>query len=118
MDTATRELIMSLLEEDEVREPRPPPGRDTRPSLPLDSLVPPPTQRLSERRSEPTSSYTSYVPPRKQSETIVSPDRKRMTIGSAPDALSRESKHTRVRRVRHWFSKFIAFLSRSFLNQL
>ena len=100
MDTATRELILSLLEEDEVREPRPPPGRDTRPSLPLDSFVPPPSQRLSERRSEPSPSYHQ---PRKQSETIVSPDRKRMTIGSAPEALSKESKHTRVRRLRHWF---------------
>jgi len=95
MDKETRELIMSLLEEDEVRVPRPPPSRESRPSLPLETIAPVTSQRHLERRSAPD--YSSYVPPREFSSTTVSGNHKEMRIGEVPETLSRETRHTRVR---------------------
>ena len=95
MDKETRELIMSLLEEDEIRVPRPPPSRESRPSLPLETIAPVTSQRHLERRSAPD--YTSFVPPREFSSSTVSGNSKEMRIGEVPETLSRETRHTRIR---------------------
>ncbi|CBY37707.1 unnamed protein product [Oikopleura dioica] len=95
MDKETRDLIMSLLEEDEVRVPRPPPSRESRPSLPLQTGIHVTSQRPVERRSAPD--YSSYIPQREFSNTTFSGNQKETRIGTVPDTLSRESKHTRVR---------------------
>ena len=120
MDKETRELIMSLLEEDEVRVPRPPPSRESRPSLPLQTAVPATSQRHLERRSAPD--FNSYSPQREYTNTTFSGNQKEMRIGTVPDTLSRESRHTRVRIRRKGPPKRLYFYqsqkSNHFFNKL